>query len=258
MVVVGVCMDSDGISLHVGKYGGDRAALVGAAGKSTLAHSLITDFADEYVHNTNPKTRGRILIVDTKPRWRASKTAVGGNTRKLYKGFATGDTIPGSVALTDHNDWYMAWDQDINNNIVISQRIDLSPTMCVAWQTMIIEKFFQTQDAKKPSLLYIDEGMDFFGPNGNGRYSDIVQKCVRAGREKGLATLIGVQRPKQINLQVMTECNVLYLFRINFTEDVKRLREMGYPLSIVPPSADHVFWYVRDRKVYPKLLKLKQ
>lgn len=253
-------MESADIGLRVTKQGGDRAAIVGAAGsgKSTLANQLLLDFKSEYLDGVAPKTRGRILVVDTKPRWRGQKLANGGSTRRLYKGFAQGDTIPGAVAMTDLADWHLAFDGDINNRVVISQRIDLPPSAGVLWQTMVIEKFFQTQDAKKPSLLYIDEGMDFFGPAGNGKYSDIVQKCVRAGREKGLSTLIGVQRPKNINLQVMTECNVLYLFRINFTEDVKRLREMSYPPSVVPPKDDHLFWYFRDRKVYPKLMKLKR
>lgn len=253
-------MQSTDIALRVTKQGGDRAAIVGAAGsgKSTLANQLLRDFAEEYIYGVPYKRRGRVLIVDTKPRWRASALSTGASTKRLYKGFATGDTIPGAVALTDLKQWNLAFDRDANNSVVISQRIDLPPSANVMWQTMVIEKFFQTQDAKRPSLLYIDEGMDFFGPAGNGKYSDIVQKCVRAGREKGLATLIGVQRPKSINLQVMTECNVLYLFRINFIEDVKRLKEMGYPSSIAPPADDYLFWYFRNRKLYPHLLKLRQ
>jgi hypothetical protein len=98
--------------------------------------------------------------------------------------------------------------------------------------------------------------MDFFVPTGNARYSDIVQKLVRAGREKGIASLLGVQRPKTINVQVMSECNVLYLFRINFQEDIKRLWEMGFPHNVMPPTENHVFRFFRDRKVFPYPVKL--
>jgi hypothetical protein len=158
--------------------------------------------------------------------------------------------------LDDLSNFDIAFDSSTQNGMVVSQRLDLSPSQHVAWQTAVINKFYQTQDAKKVGLVYIDECMDFFGSTGNARYSDIVQKVVRAGREKNIASLLAVQRPKTINVQVMSECNLLYLFRINFSEDVKRLWEMGFPHDVMPPSEDFIFRFFRDRKVFPYPVKL--
>lgn len=101
-----------------------------------------------------------------------------------------------------------------------------------------------------PTLLVIDEGMDFFGPTGNGIHGDIVQRCWRAGGEKGMACLIGVQRPKSINLQMLTESNLLYLFHLSNEDDVKRLWEMGLPKGVVPPIEKYKFIFFKDDVLY--------
>lgn len=180
------------------------------------------------------------------------------NTRRHYKGFVKGDKLPHSVVMRTSDEWAMAFDPDINDRLVIAQRHDLGHQDHVAWQVQNIERFFATQDYRYPSLLYIDEGMDFFGPTGNGLYGNAVQRCYRAGREKGLASLIGVQRPRTINIQCLTEANVLYLFAINFDEDMKRLREMGFPNDVPPPRDDHRFLYFRDGVVFDKYLKIRK
>ena len=117
-------------------------------------------------------------------------------------------------------------------------------------------KFFDSQEYERPSLLYVDEGMDFFGPSGNSRYGNAIQKCFRAGREKGLATCIGVQRPKAINVQTLTEANLLYLFKLDYSADVKRLVEMGLPEGITAPTELYKFRHMRDGELLPGVLHL--
>ena len=202
---------------------------------------------------------GRILVIDTKPRWRGTKTPNGTKVpRNRYKGFVKGDTLP-AIVLTNLSDWDLAWERTWNDaGIVIAQRLDLETKALVLWQLQVIRKFFSTQQEKIPSLLVIDEGMDFFSSNGSAYFSNVIQRCWRAGGEKGMACLIGVQRPKGINLQMLTESQLLYLFHLAYDDDLKRLTEMGFPKGIDSPTADerHKFIFMRTGKVYPKLVKL--
>jgi len=232
------------IALHTA----DRGILIGASGtgKSTLAAHMLAAFRRGY-----PKAR--ILVLDTKPRWRAETMADGTNTRRFYQAFAKGDMIPGSLTMGTTTDWGLCWDKDINpTQTVIAQRLKGSQRANVAFQIQCAERFFMSQRANRESLLYIDEGMDFFSTSGSAFGSDIVQRCFRAGREKNLTTLIGVQRPKGINLQCLTETNWCALFRINYTDDVKRLWEMGWPKDMGPPTFDQKFAFRLWREGSPQ------
>jgi hypothetical protein len=168
--------------------------------------------------------------------------ADGTNTRRLYRAFSKGDVIPGSVSISRIQDWALVWDKDMHpTQTVIAQRVNGSQRANVAFQIAATEKFFGSQRATRPSLVYWDEGMDFFTVSGSAYGSDIVQRCFRAGREKNLTSLIGVQRPKGINLQCLTETNWCALFRINYTDDVKRLWEMGWPKDTPAPAFNQKF-----------------
>jgi hypothetical protein len=248
------------LSLRVTDVGADRGIIVGRAGsgKSTLAASLIEQFHQDYCLGVDRERMGRILVIDTKPRWRGTKLVNGSSTRRHYRKFVRGDRLANSVVMTDEDQWGMAFDPNIADRLVIAQRMDLDFRDMIRWQVGNIDRFFATQDYRYPSLLYIDEGMDFFGPTGTARDGDAVQRCFRAGREKGLASLIGVQRPRAINLQCLTESNVGYFFAINFAEDVKRLREMGFPTTVPLPDENHKFLYFRDGKVYSRYLKVRK
>lgn len=200
----------------------------------------------------------RLVIVDTKPRWRATISLTGKSLRSRYKGMAPGDVIPG-VVLSNSKDWGLVWDQELNPyRTVIVQNDSLEEDQLVAWCNSVIRKTFESQDFKIPTLIYIDEVMDFFGENGTSRYGDAIRRCYRGGREKNLSTLSGSQRPKQIGLQVVTESNILYLFHIAYDEDLKRLYEMGWPRGEVsPPQKSHAFKMMRDGELYPGLLRVK-
>ncbi len=249
------------LSLRVSEVGADRGIIIGRAGsgKSTLAAALIEQFVNDYITNADDEHKGRVLVIDTKPRWRGTRLVNGGSTRRHYKGFVKGDRLPNSVVLTNEDQWGMAFDPNISGRLVIAQRMDLdSFPELIRWHVGLIDKFFRTQDWRYPSLLYVDEGMDFFSATGTARTGDAIQRCFRAGREKGLASLIGVQRPKCINLQCLTESNVGYFFAVNYTDDVKRLQEMGFPPSVPLPDENHKFLYYRDGKVYSRYLKVRK
>lgn len=184
--------------------------------------------------------------------------------KKRYKGFVKGDELDGAVILDNLRDWHLAWTKDLNKSrIVIAQRIDLDnddqEAEKIKWMLRVIQRFFTTQTDDVPSLLVIDEGMDFFGPTGNAFFSNIIQRCWRAGGEKGMSCMIGVQRPKTINLQMLTESDLLYLFHLAFDTDLKRLNEMGWPKGVSSPGEETKkrFIFMKDGRIYPKMLTLK-
>jgi hypothetical protein len=163
-----------------------------------------------------------------------------------------GDTLPAAV-LSRPQDWRLAWDRDLNpSGIVIAQNLSLTEGALVRFQVRMIERFLETQYWREPSLVYVDEGHDFFGANATARYGTSIQRCYRAGAEQGMASLLGIQRPKTVNLQTLTECNVAYLFHIKFREDLKRLAEMGMVVDDSPPAESHRFRFFQDDKLHPK------
>lgn len=245
----------------IGLRNQDRAILIGATGtgKSTLAKFLIKNWYDKYINNIPIKRRGRILIIDTKPRWRGPIDVRG--KEMDYGNWSGGDFLENAKVLNRARDFKDAWDKSSSKtygNIIIAQNLELrtSKPNLVSWQSLLMEEYFGMLDTHKPSLLYIDEGMDFFTERGYNRGSDIIQTFYRAGRELGGTALIAVQRPKTINIQTLTESNVMYLFQIRFTEDMKRLREMGVPMSVRPPKQKKKFIFFRDEIVYPNELML--
>lgn len=219
----------------------DRAVVMGTSdsGKSTLVNHQLTAFRNDYPN-------ARILVSDTKPRWRGDRLADGTSTKKLYHKMAPGDHIPGAVVIKSINDWALAWDKDNNpTQTVVMQNMDLHERANVAWQIEGAQKFFRELDYRRPSLIYYDEGHDFFSASGTAYGSDIVQRGFRAGRERGLTSIVGFQRTKGFPLQCLTEANICALFHIDYEDDMKRLWEMGWPRDIGPPSFEewkaHVF-----------------
>lgn len=170
-----------------------------------------------------------------------------------------GDVVDG-VVLDNLKDWKLAWDPKLNPaRTVVVQRLDLeSEDAVIRWMVEVMNTAFRTQKHDEPTLLYIDEGMDFFGPTGNARYGNIVQRCFRAGREKGMTTLLGLQRPKTVNIQTLTECNILYLFQIRFKQDMQRLKEMGVPEEAQPPGSKHQFHFFREDTWYSRPMQIPE
>ena len=238
----------------LGMRAADRGVLVGTSGtgKSTLAAHVLACFRREYPDS-------RILVLDTKPRWRADRVVSGGRAGRLYRKYGKGDMIPGSVSLSDMSDWNLAWAKDaFPTQTVIAQRLSGSQEANVAFQILCAQRFFDTQTYARPSMIYLDEGHDFFHTNSAARSaSDIIQRCTRAGRERNLATLVGLQRPKGVNLQVLTETSWIALFRLKYAEDIRRLAELGWPTNASAPGWDEPFVFRLWRDTTPGAPKYK-
>ena len=236
-----------------GRIESDRAIILGSAGygKSTLATKLCGWWQEDYCHpSIDFEHRGRLMITDEKPRYRAAAAVIGPSTRKRYKHFVKGDTVRGSVILDDPEHWALVWDEHLNPWQSVVVQAPEQPEDWVVWVCQrAIDKLFETQRPDRPTLSYIDEGLSFFGPTGIGKFGSGIQRSYRAGREKGLSSLLGSQRPKQISPQTKTEANVVFAFRMNSRKDSRDLVDdlgLEEPPFELGPRDKYKFWAWRD------------
>lgn len=221
------------------------------SGKSTLGERQIMWFANEY------KT-SRILIADTKPRFRAEWGLDGLRADRRYRGWDHGTPIPDSVLWDPKLRNYglnMAW--ELGHRIVIAQTDDASE---IPMAFDCIDTFFTQSRASRPQLLYVDEVLDFYGTNGQprrGTKKDGIARTIRAGREKGMGAFIATQRPVGVPPQLASEITNCYLFRLDREQDVKSLVMNGaVPPGTVPPGRDHAFLYYHKPTRQTRMLEL--
>lgn len=214
----------------------ERGCVIGGVGtgKSTLLEALLVDYHQRY-------QTGRILILDSKPRFKAEFEADGWRTKRRYKRWDHGAYVPGSVLVTDVADMDAAWSTDCR--IVIAQATNIRD---IPMLVECSEAFFDQSRAGRPQLLAVDETSDFFRTNtARVGASDSLLRTARAGRERGLGGIFGMQRTKGVPPQLLEEMTRLYLFRVDYTTDVNRLTEMGAPKTVVRdmPRVKHRFMY---------------
>jgi hypothetical protein len=225
-------MDLGSISLRAR----ERGLLIGgtSTGKSTLGEGLITDF-----HHRYARAGGRVLILDSKPRFRAAYRPSGRRADRLYRHWDHGSTVPDSVVVSDPDELEVA--HGTGARIVIAQAHSSAE---IPQLVACAQAFFERSRGGKPRLLFVDETMDFFRSNGTPiGGTDTIVRSARAGRERGLACLFCSQRTRSIPAQLMEELTKLYLFRLDYRDDAKRLQEMGAPADMTPPEVEHVFRY---------------
>lgn len=218
---------------------GERGLIASRSGggKSTLAWpALILGFMNQYPESI-------VLICDTKPRFRADYTLTGVKASRHYKGMDHGvPVIPDSVRLN-----LESWpDFGIKDALSYKHRVLIAQTDGYEQQNIlmsyVIDRWFKHARYNRPSFVYVDELLDFYSPNGQPRRGMVnsILRCVRAGREKGLTTLLSTQRLKGIPVQVVSELSKLYLGALDVEDDIEHLESMGVR-DIDPPQQDRVF-----------------
>jgi hypothetical protein len=208
------------------------------AGKSVLADYLGADFTARY-----PKSHR--LILDSKPRYRAAETINGTSAKRRYRSWGHGQPVLGSVLVESPEHLRLAWDMGWRVAIVQGDGEAERPRMLD-----VVQEFYKQANARVPQLLQVDELIDWVGQTGMTKYgSDVVVRSARAGRERGLGCLFCSQRTRAIPATILEEMNRLFLFRIDYSADVKRLAEMGAPVDVedMPTEEFHFkFWTKKD------------
>ena len=203
------------------------------SGKSTLSERLFLQFRRDF-------PTSRVLILDSKPRFRAEWTPQGIKATRRYRSWDHGPLVPDSVAVHTLAEFDEVWSRDYP--VIVAQVTDENDD--VGPLTEIAQRFFRRSRASVPQLLVVDEGMDFYTESASPVKGSLpsIKRTSRAGRERGMALLFCSQRSRNIPVQIMSEMSKLYLFRLDFVNDTKRLMEMGAP-DMDCPEDDHLFYY---------------
>jgi energy-coupling factor transporter ATP-binding protein EcfA2 len=222
---------------------GERGLIGGrsGSGKSTLAHpALINAYLNTYKNSI-------ALIADTKPRFRADVDLHGMSAAHHYRGMDHGvPLIPDSVRLN-----LGAWpDFGIKDAIQLGHRVLIAQTDGSEDQNMLvahaIDRFYKHARFTKPSLVYVDELLDFYNLNGTPKRGmpNSCLRCARAGREKGLASLFSTQRLKGIPIQIIAELSKVFVGTLDVEDDLDHLESNGgIPYGLALPSTDRVFTF---------------
>lgn len=223
-----------------------RSFLVGTTGtgKSTLAEIMMREYQKKYSH---PKFPVRTLIADTKPRFRAEWELNGFPTRSSGRynkwGYGT-DILKGSyvipcVAQDITKEIAQVW--RLGGDTVIAQTESEDEWGVVSSATTA---FYEGWGAEHPRLVFVDELADFYKYRALG---DIFQRISRNGRERDVALISGSQRPRKVPVEVMTEMLRLYMFQLDFWEDIKHVMQFGIPPNVIAP--EHHNFYLYDKRL---------
>jgi hypothetical protein len=102
-------------------------------------------------------------------------------------------------------------------------------------------------------MVYTDEAFLVH----HGSYApDWLRACVTCGRELGIGMITGTQRPRGIDLRLMTEAEIFIAFDLRHKDDRRRMAEMGGDEFMVRPP-QHAFHVWRAGDSRPMLARLK-
>jgi hypothetical protein len=223
------------------------------SGKSTLAERLIGMWLEEYGR------KARVLIIDSKPRFRVKWRLDGWPADYLYKKWAKdhgSESYPESV-LVDLNhingSLKRIWEQKVplpqgeQSRVAIAQgKLTLLP-----WLSAAANAAYDMAKAGWETLIYYDELADFFGSSGIASRGDPALQIVRSGREKHVAFLASSQRPKGIPKSALTEVTATAIFNVAYMDDLKHLQEVGFPDPIdywrLQRNAHSFYYFNRKR-----------
>lgn len=214
---------------------GERGVCIGqtGCGKSTLSTELVKRYLIDY-------PRSRVLIVDSKPRYRATHKRNGWNL--YYPKWARGDTIQGSIAVHHASEVMGAFRF---TRAVILQSLHPNAHEVEDFEEEAFEsarKLFRSSYEESPTLIYVDEYYDLITGGGLSGHTDRrVLQVIRAGRERFMSALISTQRPRSIPLPTLTEATKFYIFELDYEDDVMYMQKHGPHLTHIPHGFTFVF-----------------
>ncbi len=204
------------------------------SGKSTLMDQLMRLYLLKY-----PKAR--VLLIDSKPRYKAEWLTSGLSANRHYKGWSRGQFIPGSYRIdgtqTTSREFAKIW--QFKGRVAIAQTRP-GDVADLRWLQDVARVFYGSGSDKHPRLVVVDELADFFEVQ---RQAGIFHQIARSGGEMNVALLAGSQRPRFIPSTIMTECDRLYLFHLDNKKDMSTCYDMGLPRQVEAPQQDHSFFY---------------
>ncbi len=135
------------------------------------------------------------------------------------------------------------------------QRLIYTPHYSKAEDEADQEKFFYWIYERKYTRVYVDEATSVVGGTSPPRFLTAI---VNRGRERGISSLIATQRPKRVPLNILSEAEHFYIFKLLLLDDRKRVEEIcGITVEQQAQLNDYEFFYFNiSRGLFPHKLKL--
>jgi hypothetical protein len=204
------------------------------SGKSVLTQHLMYDWMRRY-----PAT-GRVLILDSKPNYRAMWRLNGTSARGEYKRMEKEPAVPDSVLLRlqRHGELRQVWAQ--GHHVAIAQIWDIGD---IGALRAVMKDFYTTSDAKYHQLALIDETADFYSSSAAYSAGDPILQVIRSGRKRHVACLACSQRPASLPGSLLSEATNVYVFDLPKKADRQKLEEANLPADMSLPTNEHEFYY---------------
>lgn len=206
-----------------------RNLIVGSvgSGKSTFGSAILENY-----HRFWPSHR--IYIIDPKQRFVVAKSEnplifPEGTTAKNH-GRVEGVTVNGKLYRGRIGDRR----QEISVYVVQDVGVALE----------LYDKLFKEADVRYPVMIYNDESMDL---HRSGLLDYRFKRIVQMGREKGIGHITINQRPKRIDVTLISESERLYVGTLHNINDRRALSEtVSIPEAkkLLTPMGRHVFWMI--------------
>jgi DNA helicase HerA-like ATPase len=101
----------------------------------------------------------------------------------------------------------------------------------------VLAKLWARRARRRPVLLVIDEAHNVCPPDPADELTayatDLAVRIAGEGRKFGIYLLVASQRPLKVHENVLSQCDNLFLMRMNSAGDLARLGEL---FSFVPPG----------------------
>lgn len=214
---------------------GERGVCIGqtGCGKSTLSTDLVRRYLKDF-------PLSRVVIIDSKPRYRATHHRNGWELR--YPKWAKGDTIANSIAVHQADEVMPAFRF---TRCVILQSLYPNAHEVNRFEEQAFQSarhLFRSSHETSPTLIYIDEYYDIITGGTSGNTDRRILQVIRAGRERFMSALISTQRPRSIPLPTLTEATKYYLFTLEYEEDIDYMRKHGPRMSHTAYGYNFVFY----------------
>jgi hypothetical protein len=217
----------------------DFADLVPGPGERTVVYggsrsgkSSYVDWTMRFIQHTRPSAM--ILLLDTKPRFRAASIAWGprASYRRdaafLYEDWAKGPLLPNSVVVPMGADKPLAGLFKRPGEIGILQS---GVTAARPVMLRITRQFITMHTGGRERIVVVDEGMDFYQRNtlGVDARNDVLLDIARAGGERTIGLIFAAHRPKGIPPLMNTLSSRVVIYHLRYEDDMRYLWEMGVP-----------------------------
>lgn len=226
-----------------------RAERVVVTGGTRSGKSCLTDFIMRYLMSAFLTME--IILLDTKPRFRAEKTTYGRSAEGHYASWRKGPLVPHSVRidLDSSHPMRRAFRNDTRVAILQSSRPGGST---VAERLRILDiayTWWSNRDNGNPRFIIADEGMHFYRKNGYSieTKQNLFMEIAQTGGELDTGMIFETQLLRSIDSMILDHLSRLYLYYLRDSRDIKRLFEIGVPKDYQQPEDDYFFHMIEAR-----------